>query len=268
MLDLNSSNFLNDEQIREICPSAFTTSPSGDVTKHYTHIPTSRVIHDMRLLGWEVVDAKEVKARKENTLGFQKHVIVFRNPDVTIDSNDGDEVFPQILLTNSHNGKNSFGFQAGIYRAVCENGLVVSKEEYESLRIRHLGYTFEQLQEKVRDMVVKLPLTVESMKKMKEVELSQEKAVEFANRALLTRFSDEDINSLQIDIETILNPAREEDRGNDLWKVFNVVQEKITRGGFEYTYKNKRRKAREIKSFIQDQKINEDLFSLALEYTN
>jgi len=208
MLDLNSSNFLNDEQIREICPSAFTTSPSGDVTKHYTHIPTSRVIHDMRLLGWEVVDAKEVKARKENTLGFQKHVIVFRNPDVTIDSNDGDEVFPQILLTNSHNGKNSFGFQAGIYRAVCENGLVVSKEEYESLRIRHLGYTFEQLQEKVRDMVVKLPLTVESMKKMKEVELSQEKAVEFANRALLTRFSDEDINSLQIDIETILNPAR------------------------------------------------------------
>jgi len=268
MLDLNSSEFLNDEQIREICPSAFTSSPSGDVTKHYTHIPTSRVIQDMRLLGWQVVDAKEVKARKENTLGFQKHVIVFRNPEVTIDSKDGDEVFPQILLTNSHNGKNSFGFQAGIYRAVCENGLVVSKEEYESLRIRHLGYTFEQLQEKVRDMVVKLPLTVESMRKMKEVELSQEKAIEFANRALLTRFTDDNIESLQIDIETILNPAREEDSGNDLWRIFNVVQEKITRGGFEYTYKNKRRKAREIKSFIQDHKINEELFSLALEYAN
>lgn len=268
MLDLKRSKFLDEDQIREICPSAFTTSPSGDVTKHYTHIPTSRVIHDMSLLGWKVVDAKEVKARKEKTVGFQKHVIVFRNPDVTINSDDGDDVSPQILLTNSHNGKNSFGFQAGIYRAVCENGLVVSKEEYESLKIRHLGYTFEQLQEKVKDIVVKLPLTVESMEKMKNVELSQEKSLEFANRALLTRFSDDDINSLRIDVENILKPARDEDRGNDLWKIFNVVQEKITKGGFEYTYKNKRRKAREIKSFIQDQKINENLFSLALEYVN
>ena len=57
-------------------------SPSAEVSKHYTHIPTSKVINDMRTLGWDVVDAKEVKARKNSTMGFQKHLVVFRNPDV------------------------------------------------------------------------------------------------------------------------------------------------------------------------------------------
>ena len=61
----------------------------------------------MRTLGWDVVDAKEVKARKAATRGVQKHLVVFRNPEVVINGQDGDTVFPQILLTNSHDGKNS-----------------------------------------------------------------------------------------------------------------------------------------------------------------
>ena len=58
----------------------------------------------MEKLGWGVVDAKEVKARKADTMGFQKHLVVFRNNEIQITSEDGDNVFPQILLTNSHDG--------------------------------------------------------------------------------------------------------------------------------------------------------------------
>ena len=61
-----------------------------------------------------VVDVKEVKARKAKTRGVQKHMVVFRNPDVVINGGDGDTVFPQILLTNSHDGKNAFTFTAGL----------------------------------------------------------------------------------------------------------------------------------------------------------
>ncbi len=60
---------------------------------------TIKVIEDMAKLGWNVVDAKQVKARKEETRGFQKHLVVFRNNDVVINGADGDTVFPQILLT-------------------------------------------------------------------------------------------------------------------------------------------------------------------------
>ena len=266
MLDLQKSGFMSDEQIKEIAPAVFTQKPSNEVSKHYTHIPTTKVINDMRTLGWDVVDVKEVKARKAKTRGVQKHMVVFRNPDVVINGEDGDTVFPQILLTNSHDGKNAFTFTAGLFRLVCENGLVISTTQFEDVKMRHMGYTFEDLQENIREMVEKLPLTVESMNKMKEVEMKQEQALEFAKRALETRFDEKQMNRINVDLDALLTPTRVEDKGNDVWSVFNVVQEKIIDGDFEYITGSKTRKARRVKNFKQDQKINKELFELALEY--
>lgn len=266
MLDLQNAQFLSDDQIREIAPSVFTSKPSKEVSEHYTHIPTNKVINDMRTLGWDVVDAKEVKARKAATRGVQKHLVVFRNPDVVINGADGDTVFPQILLTNSHDGKNSFTFTAGLFRLVCENGLVISTTQFEDVKMRHMGYTFEDLQTNIREMVAKLPLTVESMNKMKQVEMGQEAALDFAKRALETRFNETQMKRIQIDLNELLKPTRVEDKGNDVWSIFNVVQEKIIEGDFEYTSGSKNRKARRVKNFNQDQKINKELFELALEY--
>ena len=268
MLELKVNQKLNKDQIREIAPSVFTNVPSKEVSKHYVHIPTEVVIDDMEKLGWDVMDVKEVKARKENTRGFQKHLLVFRNEDIVIDGEDGDRVFPQILLTNSHDAKNAFTFTAGLFRMVCENGLVISTKEFGSVRVRHMGYDFEKVQETIKEIVEQLPLTVESMNKMKETELNQEKAVDFAKKALNTRFTKDELKRIKIDVLELLQPVREEDKGSDLWSIFNVVQEKIIEGDFDYRAGGKERKAREIKNFKQDIKVNEELFSLALEYVS
>ena len=172
----------NLEELKEITPSIFTKTPSGNVTEKYTHIPTDQVIKDMELLGWGVVDAKEVKARKD--VGFQKHLVVFRNPDVVINGDDGDTVFPQVLLTNSHDGKNAFTFTAGLYRMICENGLVVADTEFEDFKVRHMGYDFETLQDTIKDIVGSLDLTVESMNKMKATELNEKQMFELAKSFL------------------------------------------------------------------------------------
>jgi len=264
MLDLQNTQFLTKEEIREKASSVFTTKGSKDTSDKYTHIPTDRIIDDMELLGWGVVDAKQVRARKGQ--GYQKHLLVFRNNEVVITGDDGDTVFPQILLTNSHDGKNAFTFQAGLFRMVCENGLVVSTKDFAKISIRHMGYDFETLQETIKGMVEQLPLTVESMNKLRETELSQEKALEFAKKALDVRFGETNTNNFQIDLKDLLTPTRVEDKGNDLWSVFNVVQEKLVDGGFNYTFGSKVRKARRIKNFKQDMELNSKLFDLALEY--
>lgn len=266
MLDLQKSGFMSDDQIKEIAPAVFTQKPSSEVSKHYTHIPTTKVINDMRTLGWDVVDVKEVKARKAKTRGVQKHMVVFRNPDVVINGEDGDTVFPQILLTNSHDGKNAFTFTAGLFRLICANGLVISTTQFEDVKMRHMGYTFEDLQANIREMVEKLPLTVESMNKMKEIEMQEQAALDFAKRALETRFDKKQMNRIQVDLNELLKPVREEDKGKDVWSIFNVVQEKIIEGDFQYIVGSKVRKARRVKNFNQDQKINKELFELALEY--
>lgn len=263
MLDINSKDFLSNDQIKKQAPSVFTSTPSPDTSEKYTHIPTSVVIEDMEKLGWGVVDAKEVKARKG--VGFQKHLLVFRNPDVVINGEDGDTVFPQILLTNSHDGKNSFTFTAGLFRLVCENGLVVSTQEFENVKLRHMGYTFEELQERIKEMVESLPLTVESLNKMKQKKVEEKEAIQFAKKALTTRFTEDQIKVFKIDLKELIKPTRKEDEGSDLWSVFNVVQEKILTGDFTYKSGGKVRKARQIKNFNQDLKVNKELFEMALE---
>jgi len=266
MLNLNNQEFKTKSEIRQLASSIFTTQGAPGTSDKYAHIPTDRIIDDMALLGWGVVDAKQVKARKGE--GYQKHLVVFRNNDIQITAEDGDNVFPQILLTNSHDGKNAFTFTAGLFRMVCENGLVVSSREFENMKIRHYGYSFEELQETIKAMVEKLPLTVESLNKFRQVELSQEQALDFAKKALTTRFNEDEIKNIQIDLNELLNPTRVEDKGNDLWSVYNVVQEKIIHGMFNYKYGVKTRKARKIKNFKQDLVVNEKLYDLALEYVN
>jgi hypothetical protein len=264
MLDIQNSNFINKSEIKNRAKSIFTETGAPNVSEKYAHISTEKIIDDMAVLGWGVVDAKEVKARK--SVGFQKHLVVFRNNEIQITSEDGDNVFPQILLTNSHDGKNAFTFTAGLFRMVCENGLVVSSKEFENMKLRHYGYTFEELQETIKSMVEKLPLTVESLNKFRSVELGQEQVLDFAKKALLTRFDEKELENIKIDFNDLLTPTRPEDKGSDLWSVYNVVQEKLTHGMFNYGYGTKVRKARKIKNFSKDLELNEKLYSLALEY--
>jgi len=264
MLDLSKDGFLKMDEIKQLANSIFTTTAAPTVSSKFTHIPTNKVIEDMEQLGWGVVDVKQVKARKGQ--GYQKHLVVFRNPEVVINGSDGDTVFPQILLTNSNDGKNAFTFTAGLFRMVCENGLVVSTQEFENVRIRHMGYTFEELQKQIHVMVAQLPLTVESMNKMKSVQLNEDQTQELAKKALTTRFTEEQVKVMNFNIDELLKPTRDEDKGSDLWSVFNVIQEKILDGSFSYMSGAKVRKARKVKNFKQDIDINQKLFAIAAEF--
>jgi hypothetical protein len=60
--------------------------------------------------------------------------------------------------------------------------------------------------------------------------------------------------------------TRPEDKGNDLWSIFNVIQEKILDGNFNYISGTKLRKARKVKNFKQDLEINQKLFAMAAEF--
>ena len=65
----------------------------------------------------------------------------------------------------------------------------------------------------------------------------------------------------------LLEPTRKEDEGDDMWSVFNIVQEKIVHGMFDmYGVNGKVRKARKIQNFRQDTKVNQELYNLALNY--
>jgi hypothetical protein len=115
-------------------------------------------------------------------------------------------------------------------------------------------------------MVEQLPLTVESMNKMKQVQLDEEQAKALAKKALTTRFTEDQVEAMDFNLDELLEPTRDEDKGNDLWSVFNVIQEKILDGDFTYMSGARIRKARKVKNFKQDLEINQKLFAMAAEF--
>ena len=266
---------LTDSDIKVLCPVAFKQTLSDKekanlgLSKHYSFVPTSKVINDLRTLGWNPVDAKQVKARKSSTNGYQKHMITFENDSY---KTEGATEYPQLLLTNSHDGGNAFTLSAGIFRLVCENGLVIKTEDYGTSRLVHKGYSFDSIQKLVNDFVATIDETLTKITAMKEVELNKEQQMEFAKLAALLRFTEKSYNEDNIadvvDLDDLLNAERKEDKGNGLWEVYNRVQESLVQGKFHYTggSKNKSRKARPIKNFKQSIDVNKKLSELAFAY--
>jgi hypothetical protein len=263
--------YLTKDQVEALAPVAFLTEPtSNKVSSKYLHVNTETIIDDLAKLGWFPVTAAQRKARKSDKVSiFSKHMISFQNPDIMIKGKNGDDAFPRIILTNSHDGFNSFQFRVGIYRLVCSNGLVVADEEFSAFRIRHTGYTFEELRGVVSQAVADLPNKVLILNKMQLRELSSEEQRQLAIDAMQLRTNRIDAEWDEETIQDVLSPTRDADKGNDLWTVFNVIQEKITQGGYSAALNGaKVRKVRKIKSFEKDLRVNQDLFKLAVALVN
>ena len=258
-------SYLTKEQIKNSAPLIFAEQPTNpDVSNKYLFVNTETIIDDLQKLGWLPVQAAQRKTRKQEGTIFSKHMVAFQNPDIKITSKDGDDAYPRILLTNSHDGMQAFKFSVGIFRLVCSNGLVIADEQFSDFKIKHKGYTFGELRNVVKQAVEDLPNRVQVMNDMKNRILSEEEKRKLALDAMLIRAG---VKTLDYDSETIddiLEPKRKEDKGDDLWRVFNVVQEKITQGEFHAALKGaKVRKVRKIKSFEKDMKVNKELFKLA-----
>tara|TARA_R100001377_G_C3185861_1_gene108519 strand:- start:507 stop:1433 length:927 start_codon:yes stop_codon:yes gene_type:complete len=265
---------LEDNEIKHLAPVAFksemTTQEIANLglSNHYSFVPTMNVVKDLQTMGWDCVDAKQVKSRKKSTQGYQKHMMTFEHPKYKV---EGVEEYPQLLLTNSHDGGNAFQLSAGIFRLVCSNGLVIKTEDYGSQRLIHKGYSFEAVQEMVEGFIATIDETMTRITAMKQKELNQEEMVEFAKQAALLRFTSKSYNEGNIDkvvyIDELLEATRKEDSGKRLWEVFNRVQERLVGGNYHYKgTKDKPRKARPIKNFKQNFTVNQKLSELAFAY--
>jgi len=263
--------YMDKDQLKEVCPLAFAKEATNPkVSGKYLFVNTETIIDDLDKLGWKPVQAAQRKGRGKSTI-FSKHMIAFQNPDLKIKGSDGDDSFPRIIMTNSHDGMQAFKFSVGIFRLVCSNGLVVADEQFSDFKIKHKGYTFDELRGVVNQAVADLPNKVEVLNQMKKRVLTSEEKNKLALDAMLIRAGiepgSEKAKKFNYDDETIidiLDPKRKEDEGDDLWRVFNVVQEKITQGDFHAALTGaKVRKVRKIKSFEKDLKVNKELFKLA-----
>jgi hypothetical protein len=280
MLSFNNDNlatsFLSNDDIRRVCPMALHTTPTNpDVSDKYVHANTMTVVEDLAKLGWFPVQAKQCR-NKKNSSGIRSfHMIAFQNPDVKITKtlDNGEKIvdtYPRIILTNSHDGFNSFKFMVGLFRLICSNGLVVCNNQMVDMSIRHINYDFEELRKIVASAIEQVPNIVNTMNDMRNVMLTDEQKTALATEVVKIRKGVEDDENYVVDaevVEDILTPVRNEDKGNDLWTIFNICQEKMIKGGFGFRgATNKLRKQRGITSIKKDMDFNQRLWQTASQY--
>jgi hypothetical protein len=248
---------LNFETLKSQVPAIFTTSPSPKMSDRYTFVPTMDILGNFEQEGWQVYSAKQTGRSQ-----FATHEIRLRNGELPA---VGDSLI-EAVIRNSHNGLTTFSVSSGLHRLVCSNGLTVPTSLAEQFNIRHQNFDLGEVRRLTDSFASRLPIIQESLSKMENRELTMDEKVGFVKGAAAIRWKEGNMPST-MSIEEILNPLRDGDVGNSLWKVFNVVQEKMVRGGVGYrSGRGRLTSMRELKNISVVNNVNTKLWELAETY--
>jgi hypothetical protein len=167
----------------------------------------------------------------------------------------------------------------GFLRFLCMNGLFVG-DMFETVKVRHTGNAVSDVIEGTYSVLDQTPKVIEAVDRFKAVRLDPFERNAFARLSHMVRFpdaweADESGRPQLIDgkapvtPERLLQPRRTGDRGDDLWRTFNVVQENALRGGqrgwIAGTKGPRRGTVREVKGIAQKTDMNRALWTLADE---
>lgn len=249
------------DQLRSQLPQAFATAPAARVSARYSFIPTSQILTDLDTLGWKIRSITNPRYKSTNKQLHGKHLVRLFNPSIQINS-EGDVNNVEIALYNSSDGSSRFRMEVGIFRMVCSNGLVVKSQDFGGINMRHSGYSFEALRTSIDEMIAGLPNVVTKINTFAARQLTPEEMRQLAQGAYNLRNSGR--AATPEELEAILTPRRAADAPNNLWTVFNRVQEAILTGGnLLVDARGRMRTARPIRNLDKGLKLNQELWQLA-----
>jgi len=262
---LNRNNAgLSPDAIRRVAPSVLTCGAQDErLSERYAQISTGDIIDGLVAEGYIPVEARQSRVRSEGKREFARHMVRMRHHSAEPKAG----TTPEIILTNSHDGTASFRLMHGFYRLVCSNGMVAFTADAD-VRIKHTATAVERAKVEADKLLEKVRESSRRIEAMQAKVLTPEQQRLFAMQAARLRWDeDEHGNSPVVFIEQLLTVRRREDRGDDLWKVFNRVQENVIRGGTVLVRGStgKQSYARGVESIDADIKINAGLWQLADE---
>ncbi|MBN2700940.1 MAG: DUF945 domain-containing protein [Methylothermaceae bacterium] len=252
-----SNEPLTDDAIRAAAPSIFADGKHERRSDRYTYIPTIEVLNGLRREGFQPFMACQARPRDRSRTGFAKHMLRLRH-ESQINSDEANE----IVLVNSHDGTSSYQMLAGVYRFVCNNGMVVG-DTVEDLRVPHRGDVVGHVIEGAYRVLDDFERVDESRDGMQAIPLDDQERLAFARAAIDLRWEP---GKAPVTAAQVERPRRLEDSATNLWTTFNVVQEKLVRGGLPgQTRKGKRTRTRPIQGIDGNVALNRALWTLAEE---
>lgn len=205
------------------------------------YIPTLDVITKLQDNGWHLKGVAEERGKNRK---ITNNYIQMQHPDFAVQNKQGkNEAFTSITLSNSCNGAQPLQMSLGMFRQVCSNGMVTFDQHAESQNIKHTEVNYRDLDRFVDTMNIKANKLITEVNEMKQRGLSIRDMKKLAGEAASLRYNNLD----EIDIDDLFTVNRVEDESNDLWTVFNRIQENLTH---------------DITNMKEDIRLNQQLFKL------
>ena len=256
-------------------PSAvYAEAPHASRSDQFKHIPTIVIVENMKQAGFVPVRSSARNVRNPDKQGFQKHVIRFRREsEANLRMTSVGETVSEIALINAHDGTSGLNLIPALMRLACLNGLVVKDESLGRISIPHRGANIaDRIIEGSYSVIERADQGAIAAIEWGKINLSPEKALEFADRALsikyVTKAGEKRDDICPIEPLHLLRPRRYGDNGADLWRTFNRVQENLIKGGQGGRIGEKFRSSRAVKSAEKDITLNAALWGLAKEYAD
>lgn len=225
--------FITPEQLGQIVPAAFATTPHERVSETYRFVPTFDIVNRLGEYGYRPVKAVNPVKKQNGKTGplvpsvTGPHMIWFE-PEIPQQTDEGRL---QVVLINSHDRTKRFRLAAGYLRFACSNGLIAGSGDLQ-IKATHTDSHCLQLDEQIEATLTHASRLLHLVDTMREVKVSAKRQLVFAKEAMTLRFgADETLHKIKP--AQALAARRPEDEGDDLWRVFNRVQENLTKGGIK-----------------------------------
>ncbi len=246
---------LTHEELMQYTPSVFGEDKHASRSDRYSYIPTITLLNNLRREGFEPFFACQSRVRDPGKREHTKHLLRLRRAGQIT----GQQV-PEIIILNSHDGSSSYQLLPGYFRQVCTNSLVCGQSLGE-IRVPHRGDIVGKVIEGAYEVLGVFDRVEEKREAMQSLLLPPPAQQALAKAALTYRFGEE---HQPVTTAQVLTPRRREDYGQDLWTVWNTIQENLLKGSLPgRTAKGKRTHTRAVDGIDGDVKLNRALWVMA-----
>lgn len=248
---------LTHDELMQHTPSVFGEEKHASRSERYAYIPTITLLESLQREGFQPFFACQTRVRDQSRREHTKHMLRLRRAGQIT----GQQV-PEIILLNSHDGSSSYQMLPGLFRSVCCNGLVCGTSLGE-VRVPHKGNVVEKVIEGAYEVLGVFDRVEEKRDAMQSLLLPPPAQQALAKAALTYRFGEE---HQPVTESQVLSARRWQDEQNDLWSVFNRLQENLSKGGLSgRSAQGKRSRTRAVNGIDGDIKLNRALWVMAEE---
>lgn len=259
---------MDNDALRRVAPSIFAETPwhgndeRRGMSERYGFVPTVQVIDAMRDAGLVPVYARQSRTRIEGKSDFTRHMVRFRRHDAA--SLAVGDVFPELVLINSHDGTSAYELSAGMFRLACLNGMCVDAGTIAAVKARHARDVAGEVIEASFRVLDETPKALEQVADWQRTALPAPAQHALASAALALRYDEPE--DAPVEPAQLLRARRWDDRGDDLWSTMSRVQENLLRGGLRGSRDprtGRRRSMRAVGAINEDVRLNRALWTLA-----